>query len=181
MPFHKGVEVLALPPPGYEVDFDNPRREAVPVPYYVAAFGVALTLVFMGQRMFVKLRISGGLQIDDCESSALPDTKAWGLMVKNRFRLTSPRLGMIRIRVIRRKALWKGILIRFQAMAMITIALCVRKYEGPFGAGDSKQLTRALDMFANGAGGVHIWEISVDTYLIYAMVSEVRSLFISAQ
>ena len=69
MPIHKGVEVLALPPPGYEVDFDNPQREAVPVPYYVAAFGVALTLVFMAQRVFVKLRISGGLQVDDCEYS----------------------------------------------------------------------------------------------------------------
>ncbi|KAH8178914.1 integral membrane protein [Sarocladium implicatum] len=108
MPIHKGVEVLALPPPDYEVDFDNPRREAVPVPYYVAAFGATLTLIFMAQRIFVKLRLSGGLQLDDY------------------------------------------LLLLAWTLAMITIALCVH-------------------MFANGAGGVHIWEISVDTYLIYAM------------
>ncbi|KAF7554389.1 hypothetical protein G7046_g6842 [Stylonectria norvegica] len=108
MPVVNGVITVLPAPEGYIVDFDNPQRQAVPDAYYIAAFGTALSLLFLGQRLYVKLVLVGGLQIDDV------------------FLLFS----------------W--------ATAFVTEALCIH-------------------MFASKSGGVHGWEISVETFNVYMM------------
>lgn len=66
-----GVMVLFPPPEGYEVNFDNPARQGVPDAYLVAGFGLAISFLFFMQRMYVKIFLTGGLQLDDCESFLL--------------------------------------------------------------------------------------------------------------
>ncbi|CAM1501952.1 Fc.00g039360.m01.CDS01 [Cosmosporella sp. VM-42] len=65
MPVVDGIATLLPAPEGYVIDFNNPQRQGVPDAYYVAAFGTALSVILMGQRLYVKLVLSGGLQIDD--------------------------------------------------------------------------------------------------------------------
>ncbi|VUC28230.1 unnamed protein product [Clonostachys rosea] len=60
-----GVQVVMPAPDGYVVDFDNPQRTGVPDVYFIAGFGGALSLLFFGQRMYVKLFLAGGVQLDD--------------------------------------------------------------------------------------------------------------------
>ncbi|KAF4999555.1 hypothetical protein FDECE_11476 [Fusarium decemcellulare] len=60
-----GVPVVLPPPEDYVVDFDNPQRQGVPEAYYVAGFGMALSFLFLSQRLYVKLFLTGGMQIDD--------------------------------------------------------------------------------------------------------------------
>ncbi|CAH0050885.1 unnamed protein product [Clonostachys solani] len=60
-----GVPVVLPAPDGYVVDFDNPQRTGVPDVYFIAGFGGALSLLFFGQRMYVKLFLAGGVQLDD--------------------------------------------------------------------------------------------------------------------
>ncbi|GKT98067.1 integral membrane protein [Fusarium langsethiae] len=60
-----GVMVLFPPPEGYVVDFDNPARQGVPDAYLVAGFGLAISFLFFMQRMYVKIFLTGGLQLDD--------------------------------------------------------------------------------------------------------------------
>lgn len=62
-----GVMVLIPPPEGYVVDFDNPLRQGVPDAYLVAGFGLAISFLFFMQRMYVKIFLTGGLQVDDCK------------------------------------------------------------------------------------------------------------------
>jgi hypothetical protein len=66
-----GVVVLFPPPEGYVVDFDNPARQGVPDAYIVAGFGLAISFLFFMQRMYVKIFLTGGLQLDDCKFSSL--------------------------------------------------------------------------------------------------------------
>jgi hypothetical protein len=61
-----GVTVVMPPPEGYVVDFDNPQRTGTPAVYFIAGFGGALSLIFFVQRLYVKLFLAGGLQLDDC-------------------------------------------------------------------------------------------------------------------
>jgi hypothetical protein len=61
-----GVSVIMPPPEGYVVDFDNPQRTGTPAVYFIAGFGGALSLIFFVQRLYVKLFLAGGLQLDDC-------------------------------------------------------------------------------------------------------------------
>ncbi|CAG1986809.1 unnamed protein product [Fusarium graminearum] len=59
------VMVLFPPPEGYVVNFDNPARQGVPDAYLVAGFGLAISFLFFMQRMYVKIFLTGGLQLDD--------------------------------------------------------------------------------------------------------------------
>ncbi|KAJ4327041.1 hypothetical protein N0V84_002540 [Fusarium piperis] len=65
MPIVQGVLTVLEPPEGYVVDFDNPRRQGVPEAYYVSGFGMALSLLFITQRLYVKFFLTGGVQVDD--------------------------------------------------------------------------------------------------------------------
>ncbi|KAI1069437.1 hypothetical protein LB507_008862 [Fusarium sp. FIESC RH6] len=60
-----GVMVLLPPPEGYVVDFDNPARQGIPDAYFIAGFGLAISFLFFMQRMYVKVFLVGGLQLDD--------------------------------------------------------------------------------------------------------------------
>ena len=62
-----GVMVLLPPPEGYVVDFDNPTRQGIPDAYFIAGFGLAISFLFFMQRMYVKVFLVGGLQLDDCK------------------------------------------------------------------------------------------------------------------
>ena len=60
-----GVPVALPPPDGYEVDFDNPKRQTVHETYIVAGVGMTLALLFMGQRLYVKAFLRSQLGYDD--------------------------------------------------------------------------------------------------------------------
>lgn len=62
-----GVITLLPPPEGYVVNFDNPTRQGEHEAYYIAGFGLAISFLFFMQRMYVKIFLAGGLQIDDCK------------------------------------------------------------------------------------------------------------------
>ena len=61
----QGVMVALPPPKGYVVDFEHPQRQGVPDAYWVAGVGMFLSLVFMAQRIYTKVFLSGGLRVDD--------------------------------------------------------------------------------------------------------------------
>jgi hypothetical protein len=65
MPSVAGIQSPLDPPAGYVVDYDNPQRQAVPASYYVAGFGTFFSVMFMAQRLYTKICLSGGLQADD--------------------------------------------------------------------------------------------------------------------
>lgn len=54
-------------PEGYVVDFDNPQRRADVATYWCFGIGVALSIVFTAQRVYVKLGLGTGWTLDDCE------------------------------------------------------------------------------------------------------------------
>lgn len=54
-------------PPGYVVDFDNPQRRADVATYWCFGIGVALSIVFTAQRVYVKLGLRTGWTMDDCK------------------------------------------------------------------------------------------------------------------
>lgn len=62
-----GVVTFLPPPDGYAVDFDNPERTGVPDCWFIVGFGVTLAMLFLSQRVYVKMALAGGLQLDDCE------------------------------------------------------------------------------------------------------------------
>ncbi|CAJ0547958.1 Ff.00g047120.m01.CDS01 [Fusarium sp. VM40] len=109
-----GVITLLPPPEGYVVNFDNPTRQGEHEAYYIAGFGLAISFLFFMQRMYVKIFLAGGLQIDDI------------------------------------------FLILSYILAVTTVAFCIH-------------------MFAHGAGGVHAWEIPIETVNIY-----VKDVYLSA-
>ncbi|KAH6956796.1 hypothetical protein DER45DRAFT_595518 [Fusarium avenaceum] len=109
-----GIITLLPPPEGYVVNFDNPTRQGEHEAYYIAGFGLAISFLFFMQRMYVKIFLAGGLQIDDF------------------------------------------FLILSYILAVTTVAFCIH-------------------MFAHGAGGVHAWEIPIETVNIY-----IKDVYLSA-
>lgn len=67
MPVVNGVTTVMATPEGYVVDFDNPQRTGVPEVYFVAGFGIVLSLLFTAQRLYVNAVVEKGLQVDDGE------------------------------------------------------------------------------------------------------------------
>lgn len=63
-----GTTVAIAPPKGYIVDFDNPRRRLERTNYIVAGSGMGMALLFLLQRVYVKLRIQRSFGADDCKS-----------------------------------------------------------------------------------------------------------------
>jgi len=68
MPVHNGVVMAPFPPPGWVVNAENPTRTAV-LEHYLC-FGIlgTLAILALGQRFYVKMFLTKGLQLDDCES-----------------------------------------------------------------------------------------------------------------
>ncbi|KAH7038389.1 uncharacterized protein B0I36DRAFT_219936, partial [Microdochium trichocladiopsis] len=60
-----GVEVLALAPPGYIVNFANPPQRFATEHYVVFAVMGTLATVALAQRLFTKMVLSKGLGVDD--------------------------------------------------------------------------------------------------------------------
>ncbi|TDZ38608.1 hypothetical protein C8035_v005794 [Colletotrichum spinosum] len=65
MPNVSGVITALDPPAGYVVDFDNPRRRDVFETYVILGFGMFLALLFLLQRLYVKLVIRKKFGFDD--------------------------------------------------------------------------------------------------------------------
>ncbi|TLD18110.1 hypothetical protein PspLS_10465 [Pyricularia sp. CBS 133598] len=53
------------PPPGYVVDFDNPKRIMIPAAYWVDGVGMVLALLFLLQRLYTKLFLMNTFTADD--------------------------------------------------------------------------------------------------------------------
>ena len=69
------LEVLAqtpaiTPPPGIVSNFEHPPTN-VQLFYVVASLLLALSIIFLGSRVYQKLRIIGRLSADDCECKRL--------------------------------------------------------------------------------------------------------------
>ncbi|KAF2679191.1 hypothetical protein K458DRAFT_280879, partial [Lentithecium fluviatile CBS 122367] len=64
----KGVLTIIPAPEGYDVDFDNPKRNGDVTCYCLTGLGGFLALLFLGQRLYVKAVLRKRLTIDDCES-----------------------------------------------------------------------------------------------------------------
>ena len=60
-----GVVTFSSPPEGYEVDFDNPQRNLHIQHYWLFAIGGFLACLALAQRLYTKLCLTKGLQIDD--------------------------------------------------------------------------------------------------------------------
>ncbi|KAK9774331.1 putative Integral membrane protein [Seiridium cardinale] len=60
-----GVEVLLAPPEGYMVDLAHPQRNGEHGAYWAYGIGTFLAVLFVGQRVFTRVFIGNGLQIDD--------------------------------------------------------------------------------------------------------------------
>ncbi|KAL1792577.1 hypothetical protein ACET3X_009084 [Alternaria dauci] len=58
--------ITAIPPPdGYEVNFANPRRRLLTEAYVIFTVENILAFVFLGQRLYTKIRLMKQFQIDD--------------------------------------------------------------------------------------------------------------------
>jgi hypothetical protein len=58
--------ITAIPPPnGYEVDFANPQRRLLTEAYVIFTVENILALMFLGQRLYTKIRLMKQFQIDD--------------------------------------------------------------------------------------------------------------------
>ena len=68
-PSTNGVTTVLPPPEGYVVNFDDPEIRYALETYCVAAVGCALMIFFLGQRLYTKIVLGKGLQIDDGTSS----------------------------------------------------------------------------------------------------------------
>ncbi|CAG9988282.1 unnamed protein product [Clonostachys byssicola] len=64
-PTYNGVEVASLPPPGYEVDFDNRKQQKWLEHILIFCFMAPIALMALLQRFYTKIFLSKGLQIDD--------------------------------------------------------------------------------------------------------------------
>jgi hypothetical protein len=65
LPVTNGVTTLLPPPEGYEVNFDNPRRNGDVTCYILTSVGSFLAICFLGQRLFVKGIVRKRLTYDD--------------------------------------------------------------------------------------------------------------------
>jgi hypothetical protein len=58
--------ITAIPPPdGYEVNFANPQRRLLTEAYVIFTVENILALMFLGQRLYTKVRLMKQFQIDD--------------------------------------------------------------------------------------------------------------------
>ena len=58
--------ITAIPPPdGYEVNFANPQRRLLTEAYVIFTIENILALMFLGQRLYTKIRLMKQFQIDD--------------------------------------------------------------------------------------------------------------------
>lgn len=64
-PTINGVEVLLAVPNGYVVDFTNPQRNGDHGAYWAYGIGTLLAVLFLGQRLFTRVFVGTGLQVDD--------------------------------------------------------------------------------------------------------------------
>lgn len=71
IPTVDGVPVAIPPPPGYEVDFENPQRNSVIEAYCIFGVGNFFCLLFMMQRAYVKLVLQKRVQVEDGKSPSL--------------------------------------------------------------------------------------------------------------
>lgn len=60
-----GVPVIMPPPEGYVVDFDNPTQRSATAGYWIAGVGNALMLIFMLQRVYVRVSIHRSVKLED--------------------------------------------------------------------------------------------------------------------
>lgn len=64
-PLTEGVRTYLPAPEGYVVDFDDPQQQFHVTLYAVVGIGNLLALLFMSQRIYTKVALSKGLQLDD--------------------------------------------------------------------------------------------------------------------
>lgn len=64
-PVVEGVRTYLPAPDGYVVDFENPQQQFHVTLYSVVGVGNLLALLFMSQRIYTKLALSRGLQLED--------------------------------------------------------------------------------------------------------------------
>ncbi|KAI5284657.1 hypothetical protein KEM54_001165, partial [Ascosphaera aggregata] len=64
-PVVNGTEVFALPPPGYQVNFDNPRQIHHDAHIVIFAVGGFIASIAILQRFYTKIFLANGLQVDD--------------------------------------------------------------------------------------------------------------------
>lgn len=64
-PVVEGVRTYLPAPDGYVVDFENPQQQFHLTLYSVVGIGNLLALLFMSQRIYTKLELSRGLQLED--------------------------------------------------------------------------------------------------------------------
>lgn len=65
MPVVNGVVTVMPAPEGYVIDFDHPQRQGVPEAYWIAGVGGFFAILFMAQRLYTKVFLTGGLMLDD--------------------------------------------------------------------------------------------------------------------
>jgi hypothetical protein len=65
LPVTNGVTTLLPPPEGYEVDFNNPRRNGDVTCYILTGVGSFLAICMLGQRLFVKGFVRKHFTYDD--------------------------------------------------------------------------------------------------------------------
>lgn len=83
-PVTDGVITYLSAPEGYEVDFENPQKQYDTHLYAIVGAGSALTLVFMYQRLYTKIFLSKGLQLDDSKCRLQHQARKEGLELTNR-------------------------------------------------------------------------------------------------
>lgn len=67
LPVVKGVVTLVPPPEGYDVNFENPKRNGDIACYWLTGVGSLLAILFLGQRLYVKTILRKQFRIDDGE------------------------------------------------------------------------------------------------------------------
>ncbi|KAI0127579.1 hypothetical protein BJ170DRAFT_683413 [Xylariales sp. AK1849] len=64
-PVTNGVTTFTKPPEGYVVDFDHPQQQKVLEHYLLFGIGGSLAFIALVQRLYTKIYLSKGLQLDD--------------------------------------------------------------------------------------------------------------------
>jgi hypothetical protein len=67
-PVVNGVTTVMPAPEGYVVDFENPQRQFDVEHYAIFAGLGTLAMLFLVQRVYTKIFIAGGMQVDDSKS-----------------------------------------------------------------------------------------------------------------
>lgn len=65
----ENVTAVAAAPEGYDVDLCHPQQRAAIATYWCFGIGLVLSLLFTAQRLYVKLGIGTGWQVDDSRSA----------------------------------------------------------------------------------------------------------------